>query len=80
MNAETTIENLQKMSVEEIIHLPEFLELKRHFHFDEHHYGPSKTPHWEIRLRAKPIGGGKFKCYNLVTIFDTLVIYKLITN
>lgn len=78
-----TTEDIEKMPIEEIIHLPEFLSLESAggFNINDAIYDrPIVAPHWKISFRATSIGGGKYKCFDREVIFPTLIIHKLKPN
>lgn len=74
-----TVEDVSKMPIEEIIHLPNFLSLRGH-DWKEYSFGRDifMMPYWEITFRGEALNDGSrmFECFGSKSIFQTFVIHK----
>lgn len=71
-----TEEELHKMTVEEIIRLPNFISLTNSDNqYPDFILRPKAEPHWEIRLRAERVNG-KNIIFGRECVHTAYLIYK----
>lgn len=64
-----TWEDLQKMSIEEILHLPNLISITNS-EIDNNYLGPRRIPHWELRFIGERRNDGTFSStYNISMLF-----------
>lgn len=69
-------EDLQKMSIEEILHLPNLISIINS-EIDNDYPGPRRIPHWELRLRGERKDDGTFVCFSNVSPLRDFLSYTL---